>query len=655
MDDSIKPENRNILTKSHKLSKRRRLLYALVATMIGAQCATQYIAWRFDYQLALGVHWNSLYFPWRCVGWFFVWGEEYRSEFEASLLVFGFSFLLAFSFILALGGEKNKMRHLNHTLHGSSRFATEKDLVREGLLSDDPPTDSVIIGAFKNVKGVIRYLRQREGHTLAEAPTRAGKGVALVVPTLLSYSSSCLISDVKGELWALTAGWRARGAGNRVVRFEPCSGKHSRWNPLNEIRLGTEHEYIDVMVLVRVMLDPYGEAKKSEYWYNAARNLLVGVILHVLYKGKRESREVTLLDVDAELSNPDRDSSELWSEMRSNRHRNGKRHNVVASVGRDMLSKAEEELSGVLSSAQAATETYRNPLVAYSVSASDFRLDDLRNGSCPMSLYLVLPPGDIPEAAPILRILINLNIRKTTPPMAFTREGVMVKSAFSRLLKRIWHGLRSVKVANSVRVKPVRDYKFRLLGLLDEFAALGKIDDLQRSIAYVAGYGVMYYIIVQDDGQLKSNEAGYGRDETITSNCRTRIAFRPGSEDRVKALSKMAGMATAYRANVSYARQSGTKSTTTVSYTEAPRPLLSEDEVRAMPNLIVGPGGEVEQYGSMLISVSGLPIIYGTLVPYFADPVFSRRVGLSVPANGRPRAAKGIEMEPIEPLSVVVD
>lgn len=635
MDPSLSAKRRHILSGPTKLSISRRLMYVVVALLLGLQAGTQYIAFVFDYQDALGRSWRGLYLPLSGLRWYTTWGNDYPNEFDTAIAVCALSCLLGFALAMSLEGERNKMRHLNHTLHGSSRFAEEKDLEREGVLSDDPPSDSVIIGAVKDSAGTIRYLRQRKGHIKTKAQTEAGKSVALVVPTLLSWSHSVLVTDIKGELYSLTAGWRARRAGNRVIRFEPCSGKHARWNPLNEIRIGTEHEYIDVMVLVRVMLDPTGGADKSSYWYNAARNLLVGSILHCLYVGKASGREVTLMDVDSLLSDPDRDSSELWIEMRSNQHCNGSRHKVVAAVGRDMLSKAEEELSGVLSSAQAATEPFRNPLVAYSVSTSDFCLDDLRNGPSPMSLYLVLPPGDIPEAAPLLRILINMNIRKTTPPMAFERELVPTVGVFNRLKGWMFDILPSFfgrrPKARPVRVSSVKSYKYRLLSMFDEFAALGRIDDLQRSIAYVAGFGVMYYIIIQDDGQLKSTETGYGRNETITGNCRTRIAFRPGDEEDVKALSKMAGMTTAYRANVSYSRQAGSKSTKTVSYTEAPRPLLSEDEVRAMPNLIVRPGGVVEQFGSMLISISGCPIIYGTVVPYFADPVFARRVGISVP------------------------
>jgi hypothetical protein len=63
--------------------------------------------------------------------------------------------------------------------------------------------------------------------------------------------------------------------------------------------------------------------------------------------------------------------------------------------------------------------------------------------------------------------------------------------------------------------------------MIDEFPALGKLEILQESLAFVAGYGIKCYLISQDINQLKSREIGYGPDETITSNCHVQTAFPP--------------------------------------------------------------------------------------------------------------------------------
>ena len=67
--------------------------------------------------------------------------------------------------------------------------------------------------------------------------------------------------------------------------------------------------------------------------------------------------------------------------------------------------------------------------------------------------------------------------------------------------------------------RPKPAYKHKLLAMIDEFPALGKLEILQESLAFVAGYGIKCYLISQDINQLKSRETGYGLDETITSNC----------------------------------------------------------------------------------------------------------------------------------------
>ena len=73
-------------------------------------------------------------------------------------------------------------------------------------------------------------------HVMAFAPTRSGKGVGLVVPTLLSWTGSAVIHDIKGENWELTAGWRAKFS--HCLLFDPTNPGSARFNPLLEVRKG---------------------------------------------------------------------------------------------------------------------------------------------------------------------------------------------------------------------------------------------------------------------------------------------------------------------------------------------------------------------------------------------------------------------------------
>lgn len=125
----------------------------------------------------------------------------------------------------------------------------------------------------------FHYLRYKGNlHVLALAPTRSGKGVCLVVPTLVTWMESAVISDLKGELYQMTAGWREKYGNQRVLRFEPAALTGSvRWNPLDEIRLEPEYEIADVQNLAGMLTDPDGKGqdgradtglfRRSRFWW----------------------------------------------------------------------------------------------------------------------------------------------------------------------------------------------------------------------------------------------------------------------------------------------------------------------------------------------------------------------------------------------------
>src|SRR5438445_724191 len=92
---------------------------------------------------------------------------------------------------------------------------------------------------------------QWAAHLLAFAPTRSGKGVGLVIPTLLSWTGSAVIHDIKGENWELTAGWRARFS--HCLLFNPTDERSACYNPLLEVRRGP-HEVRDVQNIADILV-----------------------------------------------------------------------------------------------------------------------------------------------------------------------------------------------------------------------------------------------------------------------------------------------------------------------------------------------------------------------------------------------------------------
>ncbi len=600
--------------------KTTKLVPALgLATLVaGLQSATQCFAFEFGYQPVLGVNFKHIYPPWAIVHWAGNWYELYQNAFMRAASVG-----ITVTAVGLLGLVVTKMVQANSSkvnpyLHGSARWANQQDIQAAGLLpmsrslwqiitgKHTATNAGVYVGAWLDKHGKQHYLRHNgPEHILCYAPTRSGKGVGLVVPTLLSWPDSSVITDLKGELWALTAGWRQQHGNNKVLRFEPAALNGCVcWNPLDEIRIGTEYEVGDVQNLATLLVDPDGKGLES-HWQKTAQALLVGVILHVLYKAKTEGTLATLPVVDALLADPQRNTAELWQDMATYSHIDGHNHPVVGSAARDMLDRPDEEAGSVLSTAKSYLSLYRDPIVGRNLSQSDFKIKDLMNHQSPVSLYIVTQPNDKARLRPLVRVLVNMIVRLLADHMDF---------------------------ANG---RPKAHYKHRLLMMLDEFPSLGRLEILQESLAFVAGYGIKCYLICQDLNQLKSRETGYGSDESITSNCHVQTAYPPNRIETAEHLSKLTGQTTVAKEQITTSGRRTSALLGQVSRTlqEVQRPLLTTDECLRMPGPMKDSEGLINKPGDMVVYVAGFPAIYGVQPLYFQDPIFQARAAIQAPKH----------------------
>jgi len=613
---------------------------ACASLLVGLQSATQYFAYLFQYQEVLGQHVGALYQPWAILEWALRWAHEYPLQLRQAG---GVGMIVAASGLLCLAiartVQASRLRPYPF-LHGSARWANRDDLEAATLLprartvfdwfngSPQQPADGVYVGGWLDAKGKLYYLRHSgPEHVLTYAPTRSGKGVGLVIPTLLSWPHSALIADLKGELWELTAGWRQHHAKNKVLRFEPATAQGTvRWNPLEEVRLGTEHEVADVQNLATILVDPDGRGLES-HWQKTSQALLVGVMLHALYQARNDGTTTSLPAVDRLLADPHRPIAELWKEMTTYGHVNGQVHPVVGAAARDMLDRPEEEAGSVLSSAKSYLALYRDPLVAHNVSASEFRIRDLMHHASPVSLYLVTKPNDKARLRPLIRVFVAMAMRLLTDTIAFQREP-LPPSGFTGLLVRL--GILSASPPLTTKAA----YTHRLLGMLDEFPSLGKLEIFQESLAFMAGYGLKFYLICQDINQLRSRETGYGADEAISSNCHIQNAFPPNRLETAEHLSRLTGQTTVIqdKLTVSRRRLSPMHVQESRTHHEVQRPLLTPDECLRMPGPKKDAQGQILEAGDMVIYVAGFPAIYGRQPLFFQDPVFAARAAIPSPA-----------------------
>jgi type IV secretion system protein VirD4 len=538
----------------------------IILTSIWA--ATQWTASALGYPSELGTPWflflgYPVYRPYDLFWWWFAYDAYAPHIFDTGGMIAttgGFAAIIVAVALSVWRGRETR----NSSTYGSARWATRRDIDRAGLFADK----GVVLGRFHN-----NYLRH-DGpeHVLCFAPTRSGKGVGLVVPTLLTWPGSAIVHDIKGENWSLTAGFRS-GFG-RVLLFDPTNLESAAYNPLLEVRRGIM-EVRDVQNVADVLVDPEGSLEKRNHWEKTSHVLLVGAILHVLYA----EADKTLSGVAAFLSDPDRTiETTLKAMMRTPHLGEGGPHPVVASAARELLNKSDNERSGVLSTAMSYLGLYRDPVIAKVTGRSQWRIADLVDGPCPATLYLVVPPSDISRTKPLVRLILNQIGRRLTEDLD-QRSG-----------------------------------RHRLLLMLDEFPALGRLDFFESALAFMAGYGLKAFLIAQSLNQI---ERAYGPNNGILDNCHVRVAFATNDERTAKRVSESLGTATEQRAMKNYAghRLSPWLGHLMISRSETFRPLLTQGEILQLPDT------------DEIVMLSGTPPVRAKKARYYSDPRLQRRIG----------------------------
>ena len=529
--------------------------------------ATQWTALRLGFQPQLGTPWFELfdwpiYHPPAFFWWWYAYDAYAPPIFIEGALIAASGGFMAVGVAIFMSVLRAREASEVDT-YGSARWADQKDVKIAGLF--DP--SGVVLGKLDQ-----HYLRH-DGpeHVLCFAPTRSGKGVGLVIPSLLTWPGSAIVHDIKGENWQLTAGFRARHG--QVLLFDPTDTKSDAYNPLLEVRRG-EWEVRDVQNIADILVDPEGSLEKRNHWEKTSHALLVGAILHVLYA----EADKTLAGVANFLSDPKRSIEATLQAMMATAHLGpAGAHPVIASAARELLNKSGNERSGVLSTAMSFLGLYRDPVVAQVTQRCDWRIAQLVESDRPVTLYLVVPPSDINRTKPLIRLILNQVGRRLTEDLK-----------------------------GKVR-------RHRLLLMLDEFPALGRLDFFESALAFMAGYGIKSFLIAQSLNQI---EKAYGPNNSILDNCHVRVSFATNDERTAKRVSDALGTATEMRAMKNYAghRLSPWLGHLMVSRQETARPLLTPGEVMQLPA------------SDEIVMVAGTPPIRAKKARYFEDDQFQARI-----------------------------
>lgn len=620
---------------------------------------TQWFAAQVGYDPNLGdalfrSPWFSVYSPVEWVTWGLRLGDvpSLRTAIHTMMLLGVASGILAVLFgglvAIVLGKYKSGM----DGLHGTAHFAEREDVDKTGFISGRKYTaQGVIIGSVmlgsggkvihpnhkkfaKRYEAVyeprhwsdgFRRLPKRDGnsrpmykvrdtivkkieylrdggntHLFAFCPTRSGKGVGMVLPTLLTWPHSVMTNDPKGEAYALTAGFRA-AAGQDVVKFEPaCLDRTgARWNPLDEIRIFTLRDVADAQMIMSMACDPKGEGL-DDYFDKAGYEFLTAVALHVRYLGTDGS----LAGAANFLGDPNWDSDkQMYTEMMRAEHdpegkmnwvdslgRPTKTHPMIANAAKTMLNKEDKDRSGVLSTAKSLLSLYLDPIVAKNTCCSDFLVRDLMTGKKPVSLYYVVSPADMERLVPLTRLFYALFIRRNAADMEF-KDG-----------------------------RSVANYTFPLLMIIDEAASLRKLPILQEALGYVAGYGIRLFMLVQDITQV---EELYGDKQSFDSGAETRVVYAPNKIETAEKIARMTGKTTITEENASNSREViGIKAgSVSLSTSKTARDLITADEFMQLHDQDV------------VIFVKGQPPIYGRKAFYYENPTLLGRAKIPSPVG----------------------
>ena len=443
------------------------------------------------------------------------------------------------------GFSKSQPAQKTNGIHGSAHWSTTADAINKGHYQKAGDSLGLALGRplpndMANMEGMDFRFRHI-GHMLTCAPTGCGKGIGAVIPNLLDYPGSCVVLDIKGENYAVTARYRREVLGHDIHLIDPfgVTGHQSsginwldRLNPESPDVVGESAALADMLVM-----SEGSKSDSSDHFNETAKTFLRGVLVHVasLPDPLRSMGEVRRL-----LTGNMEEFAALLLDM----EQNPKGHGIPTRAVNSLLATPEKERGSILSTVRRHLDFLDDPRIVQSLSSSDLNLDDLKRK--PMTIYLVMPPARLEANKRYIRAFIGQCLSAIT---------------------------------NSSE-KPL----YRVAFLLDEFAQLGRMQAVEDAISLIRGYGAIFWLFVQDLSQLK---AVYPKWQTFLANTGKQF-FGTADYDTAKFISDSLGKHT-----IEYQTQGNSSSIGTASLNRSTgssenqqftaRDLLTPDEIMRLP------------------------------------------------------------------------
>ena len=483
--------------------------------------------------------------------------DAWTLEFDIILLVFGGTMTGS----VVLGLVLSFPRQMNS--HGSAKWASHREMIKLGYLLPYKQILGPVFGKSTGPKAMGKYLSSgNHAHSLIVAPTRAGKGVGVVIPTLLTFNGSVVVLDVKGELFDLTS--RAREArGDRVYKFNPLdeSGITHRYNPIDDIAsLPRARQFTAARRLAANLI--IAKSKSAEGFVEGARDLFAAGVVSVIERGTP-----TVGAIYALFSQPG-DKSDLFANLAIESQSEEARGIFDNMAGNDL--KIITSYTSVLG--DGGLNLWADPLIQRATETSDFSIRTLR--SEPSSIYLCVNANDIIVLSPLMRLLFQQ----------------MVSTLQNRL--------------------PEEDDVFEVLFLLDEFKSLGKMSLIETAITTLAGFGGRFMIVVQNLSNLTEIYGPAGK-ENFLGNCGVQVFMATADAETPQYISKAIGDFTRKARSKSWSSNDPFSGSSIQEREEGSR-LIRPEEIRLLPN-------EEE-----IVLLTGEPPLRLRKIRYYEDNVFKK-------------------------------
>lgn len=346
-------------------------------------------------------------------------------------------------------------------------------------------------------------------HLLTVGPNGSGKTRRLLIPNLYRLKDwSIVVIDIKGELAALTAAYRAAQTGHDVLVIDPFDVMRKNYprlvekysylasngfNPIAALHPESEEFPDDATNLAEAMIRVEGS---EPHWSQSAQDLVAALIMFVRLKMPEAG---SLADVRLLLGQSPKEFAKCVSMMLAAADEYQYEELAVKAGRFDKFDGENKELSGILSAALTQTRWLDSRPIKQDIKQGAFEFSTLKRR--PTTVYLILPPRYLATHSTWLRVMIASILR----PL----------------------------------IRSVEDAKVPVLFMLDEFAQLGRLPVIEDNLALMRGYGIKLWPVFQDLAQAQ--DIYKDRWESFVGNAGVLQSFAPQDVMTREYLSKLSG------------------------------------------------------------------------------------------------------------------